>query len=215
MDKERVQAKSEAALLQLFCSAKEGADDARNALMTRLYPAVSGFVRARLAATPELQNWHQDLVQEGMLRISTGIWRCEFKDDAALIGWCLTVARHASTDYVRHNVCRAVKLVALADAAAQLAHDPSDASTPHTMFPSDDHRFVLNAILDGLDDEQQAVLWHHVVDGSTWAEIGLMLRISAGAAKRRWQRLSKGLKAQFAVGLQQAEKYAVGNAAQH
>ena len=83
------------------------------------------------------------------------------------------------------------------------------------MFPSEDHRFVLNAILDGLDDEQQAVLWHHVVDGSTWAEIGLMLRISAGAAKRRWQRLSKGLKAQFAVGLQQAEKYAVGNAAQH
>lgn len=191
----------EAALLDLFEGGRRGEAPSREALLSRLYPALQGFLRGRLTTTPALQGWLPDIVQEAMIRIDGGIWRCEFAEDRALIAWCLTVARHTTTDFVRANIDRAAELILTSDLellASRRRWWTSSWASPADFIGTPGFRAALNEVLDKLDDEEHILLWSRIVEGGSWGDVAGALRISAGAAKRRWQRLSARLETSLA-----------------
>jgi RNA polymerase sigma factor (sigma-70 family) len=199
-----MEAKRRDCLLEQFRKGRNGDIPARDELLRRLYPAVGGFLKGRIATTPALQNSLEDLTQESMIKINNGIWSCHFSEDRALLGWCLTVARHAATDYIRSNIDRVAVLVLTDDVEALTSNVNRSRSSSSHGYPSElvggsKFKAAVNEVLDQLDDDEHAVLWCRLVEGGSWSDVGQVLKISAGAAKQRWQRLTKRLRTELAV----------------
>lgn len=157
------------------------------ALCKRVRPRLERAIRRRVS-DPALA---EDILQETLLRIHLG--RDSFHgggthSDAALLGWCVGIARHAAIDELRreHRHVRARAEPECCDDIVANAPDPEAALLSH------EHASLRNASLRAavatLPPGSRTVLELHKFEGRTMKEIAEALRLQPGTVRVRAHR---------------------------
>lgn len=130
-----------------------------------------------------------DVVQESLLRIWVNRRRCHAANDGEAAAWMTTIVRCAAIDALRVDKpsgCRFLELDVLDTSLPD--RDASDVETPALAKR-------LAELSWALGDDAVSVLWLRLVLGLEWKEIGDREGVSWTAARRRYQRASKRLRA--------------------
>lgn len=173
---------------QLVNRAREGDRASLDALVTRVYPAVSRFL-LYLSRDPELAH---DLTQDTMLAAARGIARLERAE--AIMPWLYRIARNAhAAHYRRHARQRWLSLDAMLDMIGWDRTLPE----PTTPFARWDEAELVDQILAGLSPTAREVLYLRHVAGYSGPEIAAILGISYAAAKQRLSRAERLFKRRY------------------
>jgi RNA polymerase sigma factor (sigma-70 family) len=174
---------------ELRRSAVAGNERDANTLMEVLKGPLTGYLLGKLR-DPDAREFIEDVLQETLMRIYSKLGSCRATESRMFVRWCLTIAGHCASDQFRRLNVEGRRLQALdvtyRDSAPLNAANADDGDTG---MPAE----VLQALAE-LTVEQQSLLWHRVVCGEQWPEVGREHGITAGAAKRRYQRLRERLR---------------------
>lgn len=157
------------------------------ALCKRVRPRLERAIRRRVG-DPALA---EDILQETLLRIHLG--RESFhggggQPDAALVGWCVGIARHAAIDELRREH-RHVRARVEPEACDEVVA-PSD--DPEAVLLDDEQlrlrRASLQQAVAKLPPGSRTVLELHKFEGRTMKEIAAALRLQPGTVRVRAHR---------------------------
>ncbi|HEY0015510.1 MAG TPA: sigma-70 family RNA polymerase sigma factor [Longimicrobium sp.] len=169
-------------LVDLAAAAKDGCEHALERLLAHVHVHVVRSCRAWLAGVGD--GAAEEVAQEALVRIATGIHTCRAGTDDVLFAWCRAVARNAAMDRLREHL-REWEVRALGDEFAEVEGDPDAAERSQAVSA------VLAVLDEALGTEPEAVhalLWHRVVRQDSWEEAAHALGLTAAGAKRRFQR---------------------------
>lgn len=172
-------------LTVLLRKANSGDGSALEDLLIRLHPVITRFLRRRLGYDPAAESLIEDAAIETLAHIAAAAQSCRAETDAQLVAWTLATARNAANDELRRGYLRhAAEAVAVENVAAQ---DGGDADAER----SEAERVLMRVqqeVYDALPEDLQVLLWLHLVEGATWAEVANELGTTPAGAKRRYQR---------------------------
>lgn len=174
---------AESSLLQALRDAQGGDERALGILLEHLLPIARSWCMGRLD-DPGLRDLADDIVQETGIRIARHIDQCTASSVRQLVAWVLTIThrealRMLDRDWLRHGV-----VLEGAD------RDPvTQDSAAETTSASREIGTLLADAYRGLPELGQRLIYDRLMDGLSWGEIGDGLGTTAGAAKRRYQRM--------------------------
>lgn len=197
-------------LVALLVAARRGDQQARDDLLRALHPTVRRWMRARYRdAEPDTVD---DLVQEGMLRLATRWAGCRATSDKELYRWTSRTVRSAALNYfgARPNDAGEGRRTVPLDAIDETRVADPDGYDGHITVrgvpdcraladriatPAPDAADVRHALYRVMADAYaslpvatQELLWHRLVEGAGWTELGRRLGTSGAAVKRRFER---------------------------
>lgn len=186
----------EGELIARACASKQD-EAALERLLAELFPKLVRFLFRRFDYEPDAEELVKDLAQDALVHIATGIGECRATTDAQFLAWCFTIARNVAFDYLRamRDEFAALRFVVdLENLAGQAsfceweAAGVEQAPAERTLFS------ILDAATDVLSETTAELLWHRLIEGATWQEIGERFGTSAAGAKRRYQRAQASLR---------------------
>lgn len=206
--------RSSGILLEFLHRAQQGDEEALDQLLLRVQQPVLGFLRKRLR-DPRLERFVEDVLSEVLVRVFKHYRKCEACTERELVSWVLSIAHNESLRLLARRPLKYALLLGDRDpsetgqgrgAGPGVAIPDYDGyATPHAQ---DQRSRGLRAVLGVLEEvesvqspERALILYLKLVEDSTWKEIGDQLEISAGAAKRRFQRAQKALEKQVLDGV--------------
>ena len=120
-----------------------------------------------------------DVVQEALLRLWINRAKCRARSDAEAVGWVMAIARCTAADLLRPEWRMPTISVEIENALRSSAG-------------ADDDDTGLAGRIAWLSwtlrEQDSAILWHRLVLGQEWCDVGASLGISWTAARRRYQR---------------------------
>lgn len=179
----------DADLLGLLKAARGGDPDALEGLLAELYPSIRLYAYRRLRDRRDADLLADDIAQETLLRVIRGIESCRAESPTALFGWTLVITRRVVVDLLRgrhaqiHSTPDLEEVGEHASMCEWLSRSSAPASRGSKVLSD-----LLDRILESLPEGMIAVLHLRVQMEMTWPEIGEHVRITASAAKRRFQR---------------------------
>ena len=117
----------------------------------------------------------EDAVQEAFIRVVRS--RREFDPARSFAGWFYTIVRHVATDLLRRRARRARQ-------AEELAREARDVPLATPVTPA----LAVEELLLPIPPADRDILILRVVEGLSFAEIGIRLGCTEEAAKKRSQR---------------------------
>ena len=196
MSDERV---AEAALMQALQGAQEGDEEALGVLLERLLPLARSWCVGRLR-DPGLTDLVDDVVQETGVRIIRHVRKCRASSAGELVSWVLTIAHRESSraldrHWMRYRAILETDLVHRGD-------QPGDLERSKRMRQM---AALLSAAYAQLPQGTQKLIYLRLMEGMSWAEVGLQCHCTAAAAKRRYQRALARLRKEVAAQARQSE----------
>jgi len=182
-------------LVRLAALARGGDDAALERLLAAAHVYVVRFYRAWLFQSRG--DWEEtalDLAQDTLVRIGQRLGGCRAVDDLEFLGWCRSVALSIGLEHLgaRRSEWDALALRCELGRDRQEGGDGSGSGSP---TPGE---LALARVLEDAHaaepDAGQVLLWHRLVRGDEWEEVGAALGIAATAAKRRFQRAQTRLR---------------------
>ncbi|MBI3568122.1 MAG: sigma-70 family RNA polymerase sigma factor [Gemmatimonadetes bacterium] len=173
----------------LIAAVRAGDPDAATPLFCTLRPIVRRFLVARFGRGGRVHPWAEDVEQETLFRVHVHFHACRASSVGGFVAWVLVIARTAALDALRAElpVERDTVRSAIEQFADENSADDGDDS------PSRAVRVVqAQALLSPCDAE---LLWLRIVANRSWVEVGRELGISWTAARRRYQRAQRFLRA--------------------
>ena len=189
--------RSDAELLVLLHSARQGDAPALEALLRELYPSIRTYAYRRVRERRDAEALADDIAQEALLRVIHGIASCRAGSIPSLFSWVIVVTRHAMVDLMRNDKDREAWVQSTPDlqpaderasARAWLA-EPSSTSAA-TALLSD----IVNCVLCSLPETTAAILHLRTQLRLSWPEVAAEARTTATAAKRRFQRAQRRIR---------------------
>jgi RNA polymerase sigma-70 factor (ECF subfamily) len=175
---------SDDVLVPLLQRAADGDESALTALLTRLHVVVSRFIRRRMNYDIAAEPFVEDASMEALVKIAEHYGTCRANSDGQVIAWALSVARTVSIDLLRQGLLHYGAAAVCVDAGLPSdSDDNSDVSRATALLLQ-----VQQEVQDSLPEDLQRLLWLHLVEGASWADVGAELGTSAAGAKRRYQR---------------------------
>jgi RNA polymerase sigma factor (sigma-70 family) len=179
----RGKAISDDVLVPLLKRASEGDEPALTALLTRLHVVVSRFIRRRMNYDLAAEPFVEDAAMEALIKIAEHYHTCRADSDGQVVAWALSVARTVSIDLLRQGLLHYGAAAVCIDAGLPSDDGNSDVSRATALLLQ-----VQQEVQDSLPEALQRLLWLHLVEGASWADVGAELGTSAAGAKRRYQR---------------------------
>lgn len=187
------------ALARKATSETEGADAALDELLVRLYHPLRSLVQRRLFGMPDVEELAHDAAQDALLRIARELPTCRATTDRQLLTWALTTVQRTAIDLLRSPDALAHSRRSPLEPAAFSVAAPEISAEGHDEAALDQSEMVLweltRILLDTVPPAARPVLWARGAEGATWAEVGEALGIPPTAAKRRFQRAQRHLRA--------------------
>ena len=188
---------------------------AQDAFLRRIREPVLLFLRGRLA-DPRLAPFVDDVVAEVMVRIFRHFRKCEATTDREVVAWALKIAHNEALRLLRKHPFRYALLLGDDDPAnfgPKYSSGKWRFPTFGTYVPSQDEALssegmvellrVLETAESSMDPTLQRLLYLRLLEDATWFEVGASLKISAAAAKRRFQRAQAALAKKVKEGIDQ------------
>jgi RNA polymerase sigma factor (sigma-70 family) len=177
---------------------------------------VLGFLRKRLG-DPRLERFVEDVLSEVLVRVFKHYQKCEASTERELVSWVLSIAHNESLRLLARRPLKYALLLGDRDPSetGKGGGPGSGVAVPgysgYATPPGRDQRSRgLRALLGVLEEvecsqppERGLILYLKLVEDRSWQEIGEHLEISAGAAKRRYQRAQQTLEKQVLEGVEQ------------
>lgn len=163
-----------------------------------LYPSIRRHLRRQFPRLAD--DVVDDLTQEAMARVARGLPGARAGTAAQLLAWGYRVAARAAMNYLeapRSGARTARQLVPLdASEASGLPAESSDGpDAPAVGRPASGAGNSRDALVRAavaayarLPTAEQELLWHRLVEGRGWEELGRLLGASGPAVKRRFER---------------------------
>ena len=189
-----------------------GDEQALEDLLAGLYTPLLRFLMSRLRGHPDRDDLAQDLAQETLLRVCGSVARCRADTDAQVMAWVLKIARNVIADHVRSPSWLAEALLADEVDLDSVPKEDGEDWNPAGSDEEDVIMTLLGRVIIGLPEELACLLWLHLVQRASWAEIGTELGTSPEGAKRRFQRAQKSLRTDMLrriEGLSESERKAI------
>lgn len=207
--------RSSGILLELLHRAQQGDEEALDQLLLRVQQPVLGFLRKRLR-DPRLERFVEDVLSEVLVRVFKHYRKCGADTERELVSWVLSIAHNESLRLLARRPLKYALLLGDRDPSETgKGRGPGSGvaipgyggyATPHAR---DQRSKGLRALLGVLEEVENAqspdralILYLKLVEDRSWQEIGDTLEISAGAAKRRFQRAQQSLEKQVLEGVQ-------------
>ena len=183
--------------LALLARAKRDDNRALEHLLARLYEVVRASLSYRYASVPGVEAFVEEATQEALFKIAVAIKKCRAHSDRQLRSWALTVADHVAADmYWSPQFELAVRrfTIELELVAGRLRYE-EEWYGEADVNPADELLYHIAHEVYGEVAENTAVLiYEHLCEARTWAEIGGALGTSGAAAKRRFQRAQRSMR---------------------
>jgi RNA polymerase sigma-70 factor (ECF subfamily) len=183
-------------LTDLVQRANRGDTAALERLLTRVHVYVLRYFRRWLYRRTGLEETAEDLAQETLIRIAGALGEFRGGTDAEMMVWCRTVAMNIGTDYLRAK--RAEWDLGAMHEEIAAVHPGLDGPWNADELAGSEGMRILLRLLERAQTEEmdasQALLWHRLVQGDSWAGTGETLDIPDTAAKRRYQRAQERLR---------------------
>lgn len=177
-------------LVPLLRRAASGDESSLTALLTRLHVVVSRFIRRRMNYDVAAEPFVEDATIEALVKIADRYSTCRAETDAQIVAWALTIARNVSIDLLRqgllHYGAAAVCIEASLTSAVESTSEVSEATALLLQVQRD--------VQDLLAEDLQRLLWLHLVEGASWADVAVELNTTAAGAKRRYQRAQERMR---------------------
>jgi DNA-directed RNA polymerase specialized sigma24 family protein len=174
---------------------EEGDDSALDALLRRVTGKVRGRLATRLRGVPDLDDAIDEIVQDALWKLVTGMAGCRARSDAQAWAWLWTLVEHARVDYLRRERHRRQTVPIDGIVGRRLWARADDDGDGDGVSPGD--RVLLECLMracDELPPGSAALVWGRVILSMSDADLGRELGTAASAAKRRWQRLQARLR---------------------
>lgn len=183
--------------MRLAALARAGDDGSMERLLAAAHVHVMRFYRAWLfQSRGDWDETARDLAQDTLVRIGQRLGGCRAADDLEFLGWCRSVALSIGVEHLRARRAEwdavALRRELERDRVAGVG-DGADEDEPTT-----GDRVLVRVLEEAHAAEPEAgqvLLWHRLVRGDEWEEVGAALGIAATAAKRRFQRAQARLRA--------------------
>ncbi len=179
----------EPSTLDLARAARGGTPAEFARLYERVAPAVQAWACLRLRPRMRAQIEPEDLAQEIWMR-ALALFPTSDASHGNFRAWVFSVAKLVMLELLRRQ-----ERASIADGSgnsavhAWLANVPEDVtSATHRIARSEVHALFLERV-NGLEEEERALVIHCGLEGLTCAEAAARLGISSDAALKRWQRL--------------------------
>lgn len=169
-------------LVELAKAAQDGCEQALERLLAQVHVHVVRSCRVWLTGAGAAVA--DEVAQETLVRIAARIDECRADADAMLLAWCRAIARNAAIDCLREHKAEWEVRTLTGGVALDVSGDaaPENTAAVRTLLDA------LDEVLESESGPAQTLLWLRLVQRDTWAEAGETLGITAGAAKRRFQR---------------------------
>lgn len=156
-------------------------------------PPLERALRARMAGRPEFQQACEDILQETLSLAMTRLETCRAEHDAQVMAWLLAILRNTATSWVRSNLPRILATCSLTPGRVVMTEDDEAPRDP-----------VWEAVLGivrrafgSLPPETQAVVSAHLLEDTTWAELGERFETTPSGVRRRYQRARDRMRREF------------------
>ncbi|WP_420128144.1 RNA polymerase sigma factor [Longimicrobium sp.] len=187
-------------LVCLAEAAVRGDEDAMERLLTELHVDLLRYLRRWLRFWRQGDELAMEIAQETLVRVARGLHSFRGTSNGQLVSWARAVAANLAKDAAREARGEWDAVVFGEELDELDAHEPdlplgNDDDTPG----SQGRKVVLRLLgeaLQGGNEEAQALLWHRLVQGDSWADAGAAVGLTHTAAKRRCQRLQERLRSQ-------------------
>ena len=169
----------------LLARARQGDEDARDALFTRALPPLRVYIRLRLGAFLRQKLEPEDVLQETLAAALPALSGFEPAGPGALVGWLCRIAERQIAALADHHGARkrspgGAPVPWSQVATRLLAQDAGPASAAHR---ADELRQLEAALLRLPDADRQALLLHHF-QGLTVRDLAAAIGQSATATHR-------------------------------
>lgn len=184
-------------LSRYLARARDGDDDALEALLCRLHPILLRFARAQLAEEAEAEETASDIAQKAMIRITRGLDGCRAEADPQIHAWALQVVKNLCTDHFRAARARALRSLPLSSWTNEVEGSLLDTELAGRTRTDRGGRVLNRALqeaLRALPITARRLLRLRVQQGMTWSQIARELGLTRDAAKRRFERIQSRLR---------------------
>ena len=177
------------ALATRWPGARAGQGTDRGVLLGLLRMPIYRFLAARFRVRREPDAWLEDVTQDALLRVHIHFDACRAETTGAFLAWVMVIARTAALDALRvNNQDRA--MLSSTDSEGIIVDAADEESAPPSSLAV---RVVLAQA--ALPERDVELLWYRVIGNHSWHEVGDALGISWTAARRRFQRAQRLLRA--------------------
>lgn len=177
-------------LAPLLQRAADGEDEALTDLLTRLHVVVTRFIRRRMNYDVAAEPFVEDAAMETLLKIAESCGSCQGESDGEIVSWALAIARNVSVDLLRKGLLHYGAAAVCIDAGLANEADGSGEVSEATSLLLE----IQQQVQDLLSEDIQRLLWLHLIEGASWADVGAELGTTASGAKRRYQRAQERLR---------------------
>lgn len=189
-------------LVPLLQQATTGDENALTTLLTRLHVVVSRFIRRRMNYDLAAEPFVEDAAIESLVKIAEQYPTCRADSDGQVVAWALSVARTVSIDLLRQGLLHYGAAAVCVDAGFDIGESVASEFSESTALLLK----VQQEVQDLLPEDLQRLLWLHLIEGASWADVGSELGTTAAGAKRRYQRGQQRLRRLMMARIQELSK---------
>lgn len=173
------------------------AERALEQLLTRLHKPVRQFIERRVGACRDAEDVVADITQETLVHIAMHFGACTAADDRMLVAWVLTAARRVLIDTWRSPssglAARYVSTSLDSEVALRLSGTGVNGRIESCPARETILRLGVEAY-NAASEETGELIWHRLIQGDEWSELGARFRTTGPGAKRRFQRAQQKLR---------------------
>lgn len=187
---------NELPLTALLALARGGDDRALNVLLNRVERLVRSTIRYRVRRGPTAADDVLDATQEALVRIAEHVHTCRATSERTVVAWVRAIAEHAIADLARSpGTCSlAVKPFSSLERVLEVKNTGEAEGTEPLTLPAAIAVRAVCAAYASVPEVTATLLWHRLIAGESWAEIGRVIGTTASGAKRRYQRAQRALR---------------------
>ncbi len=198
-DSARESRANERDLCSLLAQHRAGGDLSEAALerlVLRIHPPIRGYLRQQANAMGRDDEFLQEATQQSLVSIVFGLHGCRAINDAEFMGWVLSVARNQISDLLRREGPWSVSLDDELETVVVSEDFHASIGRCDDVEPGLDVLLqAVGRVSASLPADAAALLWMRLIGGFEWREVADAVGIAASAAKRRFQRLQRSLRA--------------------